>query len=260
MTYQDITERVMINLNLKSMSSAFISTCRRDIYDSLIKLLRKGESLKYIWEFQVDDDTTDATYETESIEVPTKLYMPLEVKFSLTADQNLYYRAVELTEEEFMRWVPITDPETTTFTELVESSTPIAYYGSRENVLYDGCVGYVFTDANPRIFKWKPAVNAMIKVLGVELPTDAISDITVSPNMHFAFHELLVLAVTIKQLTRMLKLAKNEIELVGLQTELRLYRSEYDEVANNFYGWANRNVNPQIIEPSDFLFDPSRIR
>lgn len=250
MTYADIQDRVLSNIG-REKNATFLETVKKDIFDVIIKIYRKTEPIK-------KENTTTITITTASQEVtvPSDFFVPNEVLF-FDAD-GLRFPAKELQYEEYMRWNPEVDAVTTSFNELITPATPAGILYTQENADLDGIVGFTFSDTNPQKLLWKPAVGGTVKLYYSALAPE-FTDQTESPEISIAFHELIVLGVTIRQLIRKLKEISDQIRLIGLQTEIRHYKEEWAETLSNFYGYTNRNTSSPRIEAFDFLNDSSML-
>lgn len=244
MNYNEIIDRVANNLGKSTKSSVFLSIAKKDIYDAITKFYRKTEPIK--------DTSEDAiTVDAQELSLSSDFFMPLEVIFN--DGEGLRYPSKELEYEEYLRWNPNTEVETTSFTELVTSATPQASIYTQENADFDGLVGYVFSDTNPQKLLWKPAINGTVYIYYSTYPTIDLSDLTASPDIYRVFHNLIVDEVTIRQLVRRLGEPKSDVELYGINSQLKHYRQERDEALNDLSGFVNVNAETPSIVPFNFL-------
>ncbi|MHB9147705.1 MAG: hypothetical protein ACYC2U_04725 [Candidatus Amoebophilus sp.] len=193
------------------------------------------------------------TVDCQNITLPSDFFLPLEVVFSNSESQRFPVR--ELQYEEYLRWNPNIVVETSSFTDLVTNAVPVPMAMTEENAMLDGLIGYVFSDTNPIRLKWKPAIDGVVQIFYAVYPTSAISDLTASPDIHTIYQDLIVLGVTIQQLTRRLTSPKDQIELFGLQTAIKRFGEDYQETLKNFGGYVNTNTSAPIIQPFDFMND-----
>lgn len=250
MTYADIQDRVLSNVG-RTKDGTFVETVKKDIFDVITKIYRKTEPIK-------KENTTEITITTTSQEttVPDDFFVPNEVLF-FDAD-GLRFPSKELQYEEYMRWNPEVDAVTTSFNELITPAVPAGILYTQENADLDGIVGFTFSDTKPQKLLWKPAVGGTIKLYYSAIAPE-IADQADSPEISVMFHDLTVIGVTIRQLIRKLKDTSDQIKLIGLQTEIRHYKEEWNETLSNFYGFTNRNTSTPKIEPFDFLNDSSML-
>ena len=250
MTYNAIIDRVLTNIG-REKSATFLETVKKDIFDIITKIYRKTEPIR-----QENSTTITITTASQEVAVPSDFFVPLEVLFY--DSDGLHFPCKELEYEEYLRWNPDTQQITTSFNELVTSATPISQAYTQENFDLDGLIGYTFSNALAQKLLWKPAVNGTIKLFYSALPS-AITALTGEAQLNVAFHELIVLGVTIKQLVRRLKDTSDQMKLIGLQTEIKYYQTEWNETLSNFNGFVNRNTSTPVITPFDFLNDSSML-
>lgn len=252
MNYAQIMSRIYDNVGRKDNNrpTGLTDTMRNDIFDSLNKIYRRTEPIKE------ENSGIIITSESQELEMPSGFFLPIEVIFNSTDSQR--YPSKELEYEEFMRWNPETEFITTSFTELVTTATPQASIITQENLDYDGLVGYTFTDTKPQKLVWKPAINGTISIYHSVHPILPI-ELDEAPDIHDVFHELIVLEVTIKNLTRKLDMVESEIQLYGLNQKIKHYKEERMEMLNNLSGFVNKNAETPRIIPFDFLSDYSML-
>ena len=244
MTYRSIVDRVADNLGIDSQSSRFLAITKSDILDVLAKVYRKVEPIKAEKSYTL----TTAAQETA---LESDFFIPLEIIFN--DSDGARFASKELTLEEFLRWNPDVEQTTVSFSELITSATPQTDPYTQENFDFDGLVGYVISDeATPKL-KWKPAIAGTATMLYAVFPTAESVTLTESPAFHKTFHELIVLEITIKHLVRRLSGAKDQIELIGIQSQISNYKRDRDETLSNLNGFVNRMVSTPVIEPFNFL-------
>lgn len=249
MTYAEIIRRVLANTsNLGTKEPSYLETMKDDIADEINALYRKAEPIKQELE-------TDIAITTESQEsdMPEDLFIPREVLFYNSEGHR--FAAKELQYEEYMRWNPSAEGETTSFAELVDISlTPVAEVYTQENADFDGLVGYTFTDSYPQKLLWKPAITGSAKVFySVAYDFTALTDLTESPVFNRVYHDLIVIGATIRRLTRILTTITDQIQLFAVQTALKHYKEQRTELLKDFIGFVNTNVSTPAVEPWDFL-------
>lgn len=266
MTYKDILVRVANNLALPSMTSAFLSVAKKDIYDVLCVLTQEHE-------FVTEEKTIAITSAITSIEIMTYIpdfFSPLELIF-LDSDGNRLF-VKEVLPETLLKWNPNIELATESFNELVTDATPQTILYSSENEQLDGYVGYTFTDDFIAQLKWKPAVNGSIKIIYVKHPI--LSDLGYGFNYGFnygsndllgftpplnpAFHTMIVESITIKNLYRML-LDKtiSETQIVSIRSIISEHQAQLKKQSEAFGAFIKKTATFEAkeIEFFDFLND-----
>lgn len=209
------------------------------------------ESLRYNDEYNSSNATA-----TGALSMPSDFYIPLEVKI-LTSSGNIY-ASKEMSYEDYMNWNPNTDFLSTSFSEAASATDPVEYYFTDENDKYDGNVGYCFPVLlvnNLRTMVWKPDVNCTIQIYYVAITQSTVSTLTNSPSVHFAFHELIVLSVTLKWLKRRMLKSKTEVELFACKSLIQSYEEQYKEMLNDYAGYVETTAYAQTAEIFNFLND-----
>lgn len=248
MTYQELIRRTAANLSITSISSAFIATAKRDMYDVVNSITRKIQFLKEVKESTITDASGDLTLETD-------FFFPVEVVF--LNESGHQFISVEIQRESYEKWIPNVSLITTSFVELVTSATPDVYIWTRENEDFDGKIGYLFTDTSPRVLKWKPLVDGSVKVIYAKYDENAITTLSSSPEMHKTFHELIVLGLTLKLLYRMLLSVESEVKLIAIDKSIRLYQKEFKDMIGDFTAFAEKKSTFEVqrMEGFEFLND-----
>jgi len=246
MTYKEIMYRAGLNVGIDSLSQADISVMKRYIFDIVTELLRKTDTIKSVYELDITTDDEDA-------QLPTDFYAPLDVV--VTASDNSYFNMVEISYEDYLKWNPNIVTGTTSFAELVTDATPDQLYWTRQNEDFDGKVGYFFTDTFPIILKWKPAIAGAMQIYYSSVPASEITTLTGSPTLHAAFHEAVVLGVTIKWLRALIIRSQNQERTFTVSTALRVFEKEYDKILGDLGGFTNRTTTTHRVEQFDFLND-----
>jgi len=252
MTYQEIIRRTAANLSLTSVSSAFVAVAKRDMYDVVNSITRKVQFLKAVRTDTITDASGDLVLQTD-------FFFPVEVVFF---DENGYqFVSVELQREAYEKWIPNVTVETQSFVNLVTSATPDTYVWTQENEDYDGKVGYLFTETDPRALKWKPLVDGTVRVIYATYDDTAITTVSNSPEMHKVFHELIVIGITLKLLYRKLLVTAQEIELIAIQSSIKIYQNEYKDMMADLTSYAEKKATFEVqrMEPFDFLGDRSML-
>lgn len=270
MTYKDILVRVANNLGLPSLTSAFLSVAKKDIYDVLCALIQEHE-------FATTEKTITITTSVTSVDLYSSMpdfFSPLELVF-LDSDNNRLYTK-EILPETFLKWNPNVDLTVESFNELVTDATPSAILFSAENEQLDGYVGYTFTDDVAPLLKWKPAIDGSIQMIYVRAPlltaegygfnygfNYGSSDLLgLIPPMNPAFHTLIVEGVTLKFLyRRLLDKQLTDIQLNGINTSIRLHQKEYQKQSDNYGAFIKKTATFEAkeIEFFDFLNDRSML-
>jgi len=249
MTYQEIIRRTAANLSLTSISSAFIATAKRDMYDVVNAITAKVRFLKAVNSEDITDASGDLVLEDD-------FFLPVEVVFFNESDHQ--YISVEMQRESFEKWTPNVALITESFNSLVTSATPDVYVWTKENEDFDGKIGYLFTETSPRALKWKPLVNGSVKIIYATYDETAIATLSNSPEMHKVYQELIVLGMTLKLLTRML-LAEDltEIRLVAIRSSIKSYKEDYKDKMGDFTAYSDKKSTFEVqrMEGFDFLND-----
>lgn len=252
MTYNGIVDRIVDNLGKPDRSSTFMAIVKKDIFDTITKLYRKSEPIKK------DSGLIAITDVAQVDDVPDDFFIPLEVLFFNADSQR--YPVKELQYEEYMRWNPDITTDDTAFGVFDVSSSPAPLIYTPENFDFDGLVGYTFTDTNPQQLVWKPAINGYYQIFySTSFGSTEITDLTTSPAFHIAFHELIVIDVTIKHLVRRLGGLTDQISLFALQQQIKSYKDERTELLSEFAGFINVNTSTPILGYWDFMNDPSML-
>lgn len=266
MTYKDILTRVANNLSLPSITSAFLSIGKKDIFDTLTVLTQQHEHV-------TGEKTITITTDSEEISLSTEMpdfYSPLELAF-FDADGNQYYTK-EVLPETFIKWNPNVEVSVVSFSELVTDATPETMLWTPENELLDGYIGYTFTDDYPQKLKWKPAIAGTIKIIYVRYPimqqvgygynygfNYATTDLmTALPNLHPAFHLMIVESVTLKMLYRkLLEKGLTEINLLGIRELINMHQKEFNSQSERFGAFVKKTATfeAKSVEFFDFLND-----
>lgn len=248
--YTEIINRIADNLGRDNQSAIFSSIVKNDIVDSLSKIYRKTEPIKAVAEYNLAIESEEGYY-SEEISMPDDFFVPLEVVF--ISSDGRRYPTKEIEEEEFLRWKPTVLSTTSSFSEIVTSTTPIPMMGTKENFDLDGIIGYTFSDTIPQKLLWKPPVEGKVQIFY----SSFVDEFGIADDLHIhkLFISLIVLDVTIKFLVRQLSKATTEIQLFGLRSQINEYKTEYTETLSNFAGYVNRNVSTPLIEPFDFQND-----
>lgn len=249
MTYAQIIRRVLANTNnLGAKEPSYLETMKDDIIDEINVLYRKAEPVKQ----ELDTDLVITTAAQEA-PMPEDMFIPKEVLF-YNSDGHQFV-AKELQYEEYMRWNPAVEAETSSFAELVSTPlVPVAQVYTQENADFDGLVGYTFTDTYPQNLLWKPAITGSAKIFySTFFNPEPLTDLTESPAFNKCFHDLIVLGATIRRLTRALTTIVDQIQLFALQTALKQFKEQRTELLKDFIGFVNTNTSTPVIEPWDFL-------
>lgn len=260
MTYEDIIRRIADNLGLSATNGVFRATARRDIYDVLQLIVRKSEFPKKLYEITIADAENDNDPVTpwEEADMPSDFYLPIEVIFFASSGNR--FGEIEITRETYEKWIPDTSVTTDSFNELITAATPQELIWTQENFDYDGYIGYVFTDTQPRKILWKPPVNGTLKVYYTNDFTQfAASEYANSPGIHRVFQELIVDSVTVKMLTRKYRMVKTEVELVALRSELSEYKAKVVSGQSDFVGYTQKSAETDRVEPFNFLNDSTML-
>jgi hypothetical protein len=269
MTYKDILTRVANNLRLPSITSAFLSVAKRDIYDVLCVLIQEHE-------FITTEINIPITTAITSVDLSTyaDFFSPLELVF-LDSDGNRLYTK-EILPETYLKWNPTTEYSVESFNELITDATPSTILYSAENEQLDGYVGYTFTDDFVGQLKWKPAINGSIQMVYVRAPilqdigygfnygfNYGSSDLLgFTPPLNPAFHTMIVESLTVKSLYRML-LDENltEVRLIALRSLIKEHQSEFKKQSDTFAAFIKKTATfeAKSVEFFDFLNDRSML-
>lgn len=265
MTYKDILTRVANNLALPSITSAFLSIAKKDIFDVLCVLIQEHE-------FITTEINIPITTSITSIDLSTyaDFFSPLELVF-LDSDGNRLYTK-EVLPETFLKWNPSAEYSTESFNELVTDAMPTTILYSAENEQLDGYVGYTFTDDFVAQLRWKPAINGSIQMIYVRMPI--LSDVGYGFNYGFnygsndllgftpplnpAFHTIIVESITVKMLYRMLLDEKlTEIRLIAIRSLIKEHQAQLKSQSDTFAAFVKKTATFEAkeIEFFDFLFD-----
>lgn len=248
MTYQEIIRRTAANLSIVSISTAFIAVAKRDMYDVVNTITRKVQFLKAVKVETITDSSGDLTLQSD-------FFFPVEVVF-FDSNGNQFV-SVEIQREAFEKWAPNVALETQSFVNLVTSATPDIYIWTQENEDYDGKVGYLFTDTDPVTLKWKPLVGGTVNVLYAIYDNTAITTVSNSPAIHKVYHELIVIGITLKLLHRKLLVVETEVELIAIQSSIKIYRAEYTDMMGDLVAFSEKKATFEVqqMEGFDFLND-----
>jgi hypothetical protein len=270
MTYKDILVRVANNLVLPSLTSAFISVGKKDIYDVLCVLTQEHE-------FVTTEKTIPITSAATSVELPTSMpdfFSPLELIFLDTEGHQ--FTAKEVLPETFLKWNPNVETAVTSFSELVTNATPEAMLYTSENELLDGYVGYTFTDDFAPVLKWKPAINGSIRIIYVRQPilTDlgygfnyglnyGSNDLLgFTPPLNPSFHTMIVEAITLKMLLREYRREDmTEMQMLATRELYSKHEKELKKQSDIFAAFVKKTATFEAkeIEFPDFLNDRSML-
>jgi hypothetical protein len=235
--------------NLGNKEAGYLETMKDDMFDAINNIYRKAEPFK-------TELTTDfiLTTVSQEVDVPDDFFVPKQVIFYNSDGQR--YDSKELQYEEYMRWNPNVEVETSSFTELLTPVTPVVEIFTKENADYDGLVGFTFSDTDPQQLLWKPAIAGTAKLYYSQSYSTAVgTDLTLSPALFKAYHDLIVINVTIKRIVRMLTSVPDDQQskIYGLQTALKYYTNEQTIISKDLYGYVNTNSETPTIEPFNFL-------
>lgn len=243
--YNDIIRSVALNLGIDSPNNKQRSIIKRDIYNTLVKTMRKANPIKRVL-------TKDITSSKSELFLPEDFFTAFEVIFS--SENGNRYSSVEVEMERYERWNP--NPETlqTNFEEAMLASNPIESFWTEENLELDGYIGYYFQDIEDgsRLI-WKPSINGSVKIVYSAITDEQPEEVDIEPDMHYAYREILVLGPTVQGLLR--KPSKTEIEYNEKLLQVRMYQDDYKQAVKEYAGYVNRRTNTLRINPFDFLND-----
>ncbi len=258
MTYAEIVNRIANNLGKDNQSSVFTSITKLDIIDAMDKIYRKVEPVKVDFTATITIAASSLTLAASNPAVPPTtpltypFLVPLEVLFFNSDGQR--FPCKELQYEEYIRWNPDVTADQTSFGQFDITSTPMPLLYTQENFDFDGLVGYAFSDTNPQQLLWKPAIAGSVKIYYVTYE-NTLSALTASPNIHRVFSDLIVLTVTIKQLTRILGGITDQIKLFATTRQITEFKEELAGALKDYAGFVNRDASTPVITPFDFLND-----
>jgi len=270
MTYKDILVRVANNLALPSLTSAFISVGKKDIYDVLCVLIQEHENVTTEVTIPITTASTEITLE----ETLPDFYSPLELIFLNTNGSQISSK--EVLPETLLRWNPNVETVTTSFTEIVTDATPEAMLYTPENEQLDGYLGYTFTDDLLPKLKWKPATEGSIQIIYVRHPiiqqagygynygfNYGSSDLLgVIPPLHPAFHTMIVESITLKMLLREYRRKDiTEVQLIATRELYSKHEKEFKKQSDTFAAFIKKTATFEAreIEFFDFLNDRSML-
>lgn len=243
--YNDIVRSVSVNLGVDSPNNKQVSIIKRDIYMTLLKVMRKSTPVKR-------EHEEDINTHMQELYLPEDFFTAYEVIFNSESGNRYLSREVEM--EKYHRWNPNPETLNSNFEDYALASNPTEYFWTTENVDLDGRIGYYFTDEED-ISKliWKPAINGSVKVLYSAITEQQFEDVDSTPDLHYSFRELLIIGSTIQGLLR--KPSKTEIEMNEKVLSIRMYKDEFNEMLKEFAGYINRRTNSPIVSPFDFMND-----
>lgn len=246
MNHRDIVLDVLNNLG-QSPNAKALSSIKRDLWYLTNRIFRQSKGIK---------DTLTKTITTSMTELlmPDNFFVAEEVQF-FTPSNNKFY-SQEVAYEKFMKWNPSTETTIESFNELVKSAdAPQEILTSPEDIELDGKVGYVFQDEiDMSKLLWKPAINGTLKIYHCVTPFEDI-DLDATPHMHFSFYDMLINGCTARGLLRLIKNAKNEVELVGLQASHKQYREDFRDDLSEYAGYVEKRSSTPVMQGFDFLND-----
>jgi hypothetical protein len=265
MTYKDILVRVANNLALPSMTSAFLSMGKKDIYDVLCVLIQEHEFVTTEVEIPITTSITSVDLSTYA-----DFFSPLELIFLDTEGHQLVSK--ELLPETFLKWNPQIETVTTSFAEIVTDATPEAMLYTPENELLDGYLGYTFTDDFVPLLRWKPEVNGSVKMIYVRMPV-LLADglgfnygfnygsndlLGFTPPMNPMFHTMIVEAITLKMLLRDYRRKDiTEAQIIANRELYSKHEKEFKAQSDKFAAYVKKTATFEAkeIEFPDFLND-----
>lgn len=243
--YNDIVRSVALNIGIESPNNKHISIIKRDIYMSLLKIMRKGSPIKRVI-------TEDITSSKSLFMLPEDFFTAFEVIFY--SENGNKYESKEIEIEQFERWNPNPEISQSNFEEVALNQNPSENFWNEDNVELDGYIGYYFTDEEDvSRLVWKPGINGSVKIIYSSITDEQPESIESAPDLHYSFRELLILGPTIQGLLR--KPSKGEIEYNEKLLSIRMYQDEFKQMLKEFVGYINRRTETPRIDSFDFLND-----
>lgn len=245
--YNDMIRLVSMNLGVESPNNKQMSIIKRDMYMSLLKIMRKASPVKRT-------HTANITDTKQELYLPEDFFTAYEVIFKTSNGSRYYSTEVEM--EQFKRWTPNVLSTESNFETAMLNESPAQSFWTKENIDLDGKVAYYFTDEEDvSRLVWKSAITGTVEVIYSAILDEQPEDVFETPELHYAFRELLILGPTIQGLLR--KPSKSKIEMNEKIIAIRMYTDEYKQMLKEFAGYVNRTTSTPRIEPFDFLNDPN---
>lgn len=249
MNYKGIMERVSTNVHGNGViTERQKSVIKTDIFDVIVKLLRKTEGVK-------DSLIRNITSNKTELLMPEHFFSAFEILFKGSDGNKLYTK--EVSYEKLMNWNPNITADVQSFSALVTDASPQGMLYSQEGEDLDGYLCYhLFDERDMPKLVWKPAITGTVEVFYSVVPDDEIRNLESTPDIHYAFNECIVMGASCKGIVRKMGDIQNgEVGLVGLQVQLKEYKSEYTSAYADYKAFTEKVVTTSIVEPFDFLND-----
>jgi len=203
--------------------------------------------------------TLTFTFAKKSLVLPSDAIIPLRIIFTSQSNRELASSEIRLSEYE--AWIPFrfTDPQGITS----QVTDPKERYVTRENLLYDRAIGYLFLpDPDKVTLWWKPAIKGKVTLIYSSLPVLNIDEGTFNAALE-AFSDILVAGATWRGLRRKLlesKTTQTDVTLAALNLSIRDYKSEFNKRMQDWVEFTKSRSTTVIIEAFDFLNDTDMLR
>lgn len=257
MTYGEIINRIGDALGLDAVPQTLNVVLLRSLVDVSNDIVRKTQCTK---NHTITDITTitrtadDIAKGIVSYTLPAGVFLLLDVQFLNTSGERYFVK--EVTYETLIKWKPTT-LNVTSFVNVFDE--PVTMTGSIEDFDLGGYLAYsvVNIEGTMKVI-WKPIVDSGSLVLYyVSLPAQTVSNLTYEPAFNKAFHSALVSGVVVARLTAKLLTSKSEAEFYAINGAISKHEKIYNEALASLAAYANTTVEVSLVEPFDFLNDPS---
>lgn len=244
MNYKGLTNRILKNLRIDNPNTNVLLGIKDDVEDVLNTVFSISGTPQSIYEYDILDTDTEIT-------MPTDMLSPSEVKFLMNGNK-LYSK--EMSAEEYFRWTP--PANNTEVLDVIEDTSINVEHYTPENLDYDGYIGFYFSyEESGIVLHWKPLSSGMtVQVLYSSIPD--LSFVNGSEiQMHKAFCDILVFGATLAEYRRRIGDAKTEIDLLKLQTAIKVYQPLYEKRVSDYIGFSHNRTEVPQVKAFSFLND-----
>ncbi len=215
-------------------------------------------------EFTVKDPNAEKVFinevewevHTNSLQLPSTLFVPLEVAFFPTTTGSNPYESKEFFAEDYMKWIPnkISTGESIVFNP--EDFVANVWWRTEQNINYDRKIGFYleYVSGIWTLF-YKPTFVGLITVYHSYFPTFDVTEAS-SVNMQEVFIDCLIAGVTLRQLDKLLLKSEGEIDVIKIKATIVRWAPRYASKLQEFAGQNKRKSETHVVKPNNILVDP----